>query len=84
MQPTANFDRKPATPALLAIALLLSILSGCVVDMVQQRQSLITESQGLVLVPPETAELLQCADGLLLHCTTGFGRLADRECRCVR
>lgn len=75
MRPFANF-----TISLLALG-----ASGCVVDGVQQsRTILMSESTGALWVDVETAERLQCDDGLMLVCTTGSGRLSNRECRCLR
>lgn len=77
-------NRNSTTAGLLAILLIALSSSGCVVDGVQTQTMMVTESNGTFLVTPERADRLQCEDGLLLHCNTGFGRLADRECRCVR
>lgn len=86
MRSPAIFDRKFATAGLLAILLLVLGSSGCVVDrvQVQSRSIVLKDADGILWVPVETAERLQCDDGLILVCTTGSGRLSNRECRCQR
>jgi len=84
MRPFAIFNRKSLTSGLLATAMLALGSSGCVVDAVQPRTIVIDESDGTLRMAPDMAARLQCEDGLLLVCSTGGGRLSNRECRCLR
>lgn len=84
MHPFAFSNRNSTTARLLAILLLASGSSGCVVDAVQPRTIVIDESDGTLLMAPDMAARLKCEDGLLLVCSTGGGRLSARECRCDR
>jgi hypothetical protein len=84
MQTFAFINRRSMKAGLPAILLLALSASGCVVDAVQPRTITINEADGTLWVPTDTAARLQCDDGLLLVCSTGSGRLSNRECRCLR